>query len=240
MNDNEIPSAGGMPNPNPEQPVEQPVVPPVEPPVAQPTPQPIAAQPVEQPSAQPPAQPVAQPVMSEPAAGALNTSTPNAKKKTGLVVGLIVGILAVAGIVAALLIFLPKGGGEKVVSCATNTTTMGISIDTEANVRVKDGEITDGDMVVSVDLKSLRDSYRAQEQTLVDSLTSSYEKLCTDHCTLDYDYTKGDSVRYTLQYDGDGVDAIVYSYGTEKLSAQEIADKIQDALESSGYTCTQR
>ena len=211
MDNNNTPIAGGTPNPN------QPVV--------QPTPQP-AAQPI-------PGQPIAQPISDTP------NEPKNSKKKMGIIIGCSIGAVAVIAIIVVLLIMFLGHGGEKTVSCTLTNEIMDIAVTGETNVKIKDGEITGGDMTINVDLKSLPDFYKDYESDLVDGITKSYEEHCSEHCTFDHNYIEGDSVKYTMQYDKEGVSEIVQSSGTEGMSAQEIADKVQEALEDSGTTCTQ-
>lgn len=217
-NSNETTTIGKMPNPNQNQPLNQPV----NQPVFQQTPPPIQNQ------------PVIQPMPNIP-----NSNSQKSKKKIGIIVGCSVGVVAVIAVVAFLLIALLKHG-EKTIACTMNTTTMGITINGETNVKVRDGEISGGDITINVDLKTLRDSYKDYEKEMVDEMTERYKNRCEDHCTFDYNYTEGDSVKYTMQYDKEGVDEIVWSYGVENMSAQEIADKVQGTLEGSDTTCTQR
>lgn len=217
-NSNETPTIGGMPNPNQNQPLNQPV----NQPVFQQTPQPIQNQ------------PIIQPIPNIP-----NGNNQKSKKKIGIIVGCSVGVVAVIAVVAFLLITLLKHR-EKTVACTMSTTTMGITINGETNVKVRDGEISGGDITINVDLKTLQNSYKNYEKEMVDKMTKQYKNRCEDHCTFDYNYVEGDNVKYTMQYDKEGVDEIVWSYGTENMSAQEIADKVQKTLEDSDTTCVQR
>lgn len=214
-NSNETPTIGGMPNQN--QPFNQPV----NQPTFQQAPQPIQNQPITQPMPNIP-----------------NSNGQNTKKKAGIIVGCSIGAVAIIALVAFLLITLLKPG-EKTVTCAMNTTTMGITVNGETNVKVKDGEISSGDMTINVNLKTMRDSYKDYEKDIVDEMTERYKSHCEEHCTFDYTYNEGDNVKYTMQYDKEGVDEIVWSYGTEGMSAQEIADKVQETLEGSDTTCIQ-
>ena len=74
----------------------------------------------------------------------------------------------------------------------------------------------------------------------MDRITEDYKERCKEHCVFNYDYIEGDSAKYTMQFDKEGVDEIVWSYGTENMSAQEIADKVQETFENSNSTCVQR
>ena len=218
-NNSEMPGAGGTPNSEPSQTVEQPV-------------QPMPQQGLDQPTGQ----------AAQPATGtASNPANQGTKKKTGLIIGCVIGVIAiVVAVVVVLLLVLPGQGGERTVSCTTSATTMGIDVNSEANVKIKDGKLSDGNMTINVDLANMPSSYKNYEENLVDSLTSQYEKYCDDdHCVFDYNYTEGDSVKYVLQYDNEGVKEIVWVYGGDNMSTQAVADKVQEALESQNYTCTQ-
>jgi len=212
MDNNNTPIAGGTPNPN------QPVV--------QPTPQP-AAQPI-------PDQPIAQPISGAP------NEPKNSKKKMGIIIGCSIGAVAVIATAVILLIMFLGHGGEKTVSCTLTNEIMDIAVTGETNVKIKDGEISGGDMTINVDLKSLSDFYKDYESDLVDGITEGYKEHCSEHCTFDYNYIEGDSVKYTMQYDKEGVSEIVKSSETEGASAQEIADEVQKTLEEeANATCTQ-
>ena len=225
MDDNNgIPTANGFPNPNPVQPVN-----------------PVPSQPVSQPFNQSahsapttPATPAIQAAPADVSGG----NVPAPKKKLGLIIGCAVGAVAIIAIVAVVLINI-MGHSEKMVACTTDTTTMGINVKRYVNINIKDGEITDGDITVSVDLKTMQDSYKKYEKDIVDRITENYKSHCEDHCTFSYDYSESDNASYTMRYDEDGVVQIVRSYGTEKMSTQEIADKVQKALEDSDTTCVQ-
>ena len=243
MDNNEIPTTGGVSTPTPtltpnpdqlaNQVTEQPIPPtqttqPVQP--VQPT-QPIA-QPIQ------PAQPIQGQPFAQPIPNIPNNNNKNSKKKTGIIIGCLLGAVAIITLVTVLLIVLPKNG-EKTVSCTTDTTIMGVDLNIETDVIVKDGEISGGKITANVNLKTMQDYYKDHEQEMVDRMTESYKDNCEDHCTFDYNYTKGDNVKYIMQYDKESVDQIVRSYGTENMSAQEIADKVQKALEGYNTTCTQ-
>ncbi len=233
--------------PMPAQPVEQTPVQPVEPIPAQPVEQ-MPAQPMEQSPMQPMGtmgQMPTQPIMSQPMAGELpmpmlDGDDKKAERKRKLIIGCSIGgIVAVIALIAVfLIVFL--GHGERIVSCTANKELMGITMNGEENYRVKDGGLSGGDMSISVDLKNMQDSYKEREKDLVDMLAEQYKTECEDHCVFDYDYIEGDSVKYTMEYDETGINDVVYSYGIENMSAQEIADKIQEETESSDITCTQR
>lgn len=244
-NGNDAPNIGGMPNPN--QPVNQPLDQPVNQPTFQQVPQPIQNQPSIQQTPQPiqgqPAiQPVPQPIQDQPGVQPVPTIVNNndqkPKKNLGVIIGCSVGAVAVIAAVVLLVVFLKNGGG-KTVTCTMNTTTFGIDMNSETNIKVKDGEISGGDMTITVDLKAMSDYYKDYEKEMVDEMTEEYKDNCKEHCTFDYTYTEGDNVKYTMQYDKDGVNKLVMSSGVENMSAQEIADKLQKTLEDSETTCTQ-
>ena len=212
MDNNNSPINGGIPNPNQ--------------PIAQPSPQPVA-QPM-------PSQPVAQPGTG------ISNENKGSKKKMGIIIGCSVGAVVVIAVIVVLLIIFLGHGGEKTVSCTLTNEIMDIAVTGETNVKIKDGEITGGDMTINVDLKSLPDFYKDYESDLVDGITEGYKEHCSEHCTFDYNYIEGDSVKYTMQYDKEGVSEIVKSSETEGASAQEIADEVQKALEKeANATCTQ-
>ena len=151
MNNNEIPTIGGMPNPNQNQPINQPTF--------QQTPQPIQNQ------------PIIQSVSNTP-----NGNSQNSKKKIGLIIGCSVGAVAVIAVVAILLITLLKHK-EKTVSCTMNTSAMGIALKSDTNVKIKDGEISSGDITINVDLKTMQNSYKDYEKDIVDELTENYKQI---------------------------------------------------------------
>lgn len=178
-------------------------------------------------------QPIVQPMPSVP-----NNDNQNPKKKTSIVVGCLIGAAAIIAAIVVLLIILLKPG-EKTVTCTTSTTAMGINMKGETNIKAKDGEISGGDVTINIDLKTMQDSYKDYEKDIVDKIIDQYKNECEDHCVFDYNYIEGDSLKCTMQYDEEGVSEIILSYGTEKMSAQEIADKVQKTLEDSNTTCAQ-
>lgn len=243
-NGNDAPNIGGMPNPN--QPLNQPLNQPVNQPAFQQAPQPIQDQPGVQQTPQPiqgqPAfQPVPQPIQSQPGVQPMptisNDNNQKSKKNLGVIIGCSIGAVVVIAAVVLLVIFLKNGG--KTVTCTMNTAAFGINMSGETNIKVKDGEISGGDATVTIDLKSMSDYYKDNEKEIVDEMTEEYKNGCKEHCTFDYTYTEGDNVKYTMQYDKDGISKVVMSSGVENMSAQEIADKIQETLEDSETTCTQ-
>ena len=257
-NGNDAPNIGGMPNPN--QPLNQPLDQPVNQPTFQQAPQPFqsptAFQPVQD---QPAVQQISQPIQDQPAPQPIQNQPPiqpiqnqpgvqpvptiangnnqKPKKNLGVIIGCSVGAVAVIAAVVLLVIFLKNGG--KTVTCTMNTAAFGINMSGETNIKVKDGEISGGDATVTIDLKSMSDYYKDNEKEIVDEMTEEYKNGCKEHCTFDYTYTEGDNVKYTMQYDKDGISKVVMSSGVENMSAQEIADKIQETLEDSETTCTQ-
>lgn len=260
-NNNEIPPVEpSAPEPQMEQPapvqpvVEQPAVEePVPQPALQPVAQPVADQPIEQPVAdQANPQPVAeQPVVGQTDVQPVTTAQPveqpvagpdtaGAKKKKGLIIGCCVGVgIAIVALVAVLLVFFLKGG-EKIVSCTMETSVMGIEMKNESNIKIRDGEIYSANVVTNVNLKSLRESYRDYEDQLVESVVDSLKRQCTDNCELSRDYVAGEYLKLTMEYVGEGTEDVVYTYGIEGKSAQEIADKVQESMEkTSGTTCKQ-
>lgn len=187
-------------------------------------------QPVEQPTGQPVAQPINQPVVDVSAGS-------NKSKKKMIIIGAIAGVAVIALIVVLLVVFF--GHSEKTVSCTTQDSMMGINIEAKTNVKVGDGKLLGGDVAVNVDLTTMRDIYKDYEQELVDEVIDSYKSRCEDHCTFSDDYAAGDYIKITMQYDEEGVDELVYTYGIEGKSAQEIADKIQESMERSDTVCEQ-
>lgn len=201
-------------------------------------------------------QPTGQPVMGEVPAPLMTQSTPqpipqpvinppiklsNPKKKI-FIVGGIVGIAVIALIVVLLVVFLNHGA--KIVSCTTHSTTMGTNIDAETNFKVEDGKIVGGDQTVNFDLKTLNEEYAAfasSEKETVDEMNERYRsRYCEEHCTFLSDYVEGDHLKITMKFDEEGVDNFIYAYGTEDMSAQEIADEIQESMErDEDTTCKQ-
>jgi len=240
-NNSEAPVAGAGPVPPAAEPVNRPVPP------SQPEPQPAPVQPMpapqpvpEQPAPVPPA--VEQPAINGPTE-VNNQTTPNtgAKKKTGLIIGCLVGVgVVIAAVVAVLFLFVFKGSGEKTVSCTASTTAMGIDINLEYNVNIKDGEIPSGEIITDVNLKTMSELYKKREKEIVDSLVDSYKSQCDDGCSFSHDYIEGDHVKLTMKYEGEGTSKIVHTYGIEGKSAQEIADKVQESIEKTdNATCKQ-
>ena len=179
----------------------------------------------------PPGQTAPQPVTNNP----VNTSNTN---KKGLLVGCVLGVVVII-LVVILFVFFFKGGG-KTVSCTIKEDVLGMNIEGETNINVKDGEIIGGTESINVDLKSMSETYKKYEQELVDGIIEHYENYCEEQCTFSKDYVEGDYLKLTMQYEGEGVDSVVYTYGIEDSSAQEIADMIQKSMEETdGVTCKQ-
>ena len=179
-------------------------------------------------------QPVVQPITNIP-----NNNSQESKKKTGIIIGASVGGVAVIAL-AAFLFFMFFGNKQKTVTCTTSESIFGVIISGETNIRIKDGRITVGDAIANVDLKSIDETYRDYEKEIVEEVTNRFKKDCEDHCSFDYNYAKGDSAKYTMTYDEEGVDKLVYARGIENMSSQEIADKIQGLLEKSNVVCSQK
>ena len=251
-NNNEMPPVGpSAPEPQMEQPapippvVEQPVVDQSVPQSApQPMGQPMVGQVDAQPAMEQPVmgQPVGQPIVmsqpvEQPVAGAEATG---AKKKKGLIIGCCIGVgVVVAALVAVFLIFFLKGG-EKTVSCTMETSSMGISMKNESTIKIRDGEIYSASVISNVDLKSLSGMYKNYEEEIVNGIAENLKSQCTDHCKFNNDYVAGDHLKLMMEYDGEGIEDVVYTYGIEGKSAQEIADKVQASMEkTSGTTCKQ-
>lgn len=219
---------------------------PVSPASSQPSAQPVPAQPTAQPApAQPaPAQPapiqpnIDQPITSQPITGentAINTNEHQLKpksnqKKTAIIISIVAGIILLAVIIILIIVFL--GGGGKTISCKSKTSMMGIDMDFETSIKVKDGKISSGNVDAIINLKSLSDTYASQEQTLVDSIVENYKKQCADGCSFTHEYAQHDYLKVSTTYDVSGVDSIVYTSETDNLSTEELADQIQSNLES--------
>ena len=240
-NNNEMPLAGpGTPEPQMEQSV--PAQPVMEQPIAdQATPQP-ASQPTAQPvmGQQIMGQPIGQPIMTaqpmaQPAVGAEATET---KKKKGLIIGCCVGAgVVVAALVAVLLIFFLKGS-EKVVSCTMQTSFLGVDMKNEANIRIGNGKINGASVITNLNLKNLE--YKDYEEETVNSVVEEAKESCTEHCKLNRDYVAGDYLKITMEYDEEGAENMFGAYGIEGMTAQEIADQLQEAVEyTGGTTCKQ-
>lgn len=186
----------------------------------------------------------AQPIVGQPsmapagATSAAPTAPTNNKKKLFIIGGIAAGIAVIALVAVLLVIFL--GHGTKTVSCTMNTTAMGITISGENNVQVGDGKILSSDIVVNADLATMNELYKDYEKEMVDEIIDRYKSKCEDHCVFDQEYIEGDHVKITLHYDEEGVDEVVYTYGIEDKTAQEIADELQKDMEDSDTTCTQR
>ena len=170
--------------------------------------------------------------------GANTAPASNNKKKILIICGIVSAVALVALIIVLLVIFL--GGGKKTVSCSQHESMLGIEIDGETNVEVVDGKILGGDIKLTANLKTLDARYAEYEEEMVDSVVERLERNCETDCESNRDYVKGDHLEVTLKYGPEGVDDLVYTYGIEDKSAQEIADKIQESLEKTeGTTCKQ-
>ena len=217
MDNNQAPIAGGAPEPNQVNNV-------------------VAGQPV----AQPMAQPVAQPV--QPLAG----GAPAAKKKNGLIIGCIVGGVAVVALVVVLLVVFLGRGGEKTVACTGDGSALGMDLSSygmsakvESVFKVKDGGFASSTMKANFDLSNMSGLYKSYESMIAEQATSSVKALCGDHCKFDSSYDKGSSLQFTLEFDETGTANYIGTGGAEKnMSAQEIVDKL--TKESYGMTCTQK
>lgn len=203
---------------------------PNEAPAPSPTPTPTPVQPSPQPTGQPlPPQPL------DPATASAPASSNESKKKLYLIIGCVVGAIAIIAIIIVLLVVF-LNGGTKTVSCTQKETMMGLEIEAKTNVKVANGKILGGDVEATINLNNLSSLYASHEQELVDSILESYQKQCEEGCKTDHEYVEGDHLKITAEYDETGVKELVYSYGIENKSAQEIADKIQESLERSGNT----
>ena len=163
----------------------------------------------------------------------------NNKSKKNLIIGCSVG--AVVCIVTAIVVFMLVRGGEKTVSCTEKTTVMGITTETETNVKVTKGKLLGGNVSAKVDISSLSDLYKKNESTMVENFISTMKKqLCKEDCNFTHNHVPGESITVTVEYGEKGVKTIVRSYGNvEAMSSQEIADKVEKALEVGNATCEQ-
>lgn len=234
-NNNEALNPAGAPAPAPTP------TPPPTPTPAQPNVQPVP-QPTPQPAPQQAPQPMGQPFppqVPDPSMAGAPTTPEKSKKNLPLIIGCIVGVVAVIAIVVVLLLVFLKGG-NKIVSCSQTASMLGIDIEGKTDIEVTDGKILGGKLEATINLKNLSELYASHEQELVDSILESYQSQCNEGCKYDHDYVAGDHLKITAEYDENTIKEVVYSIGTEGKSAQEIADKIQETLEqSSGTTCTQ-
>ena len=160
------------------------------------------------------------------------------KSKKNLIIGCSVGAVVVV-VAIVLLVVLLGGGGEKTVSCVMNQKVSSIDTESKINVKVTGGKVLGGDMTTKVDLANLSDLYKKNESKLVEKITESFQKQCDDDCTFDQSYAEGDNLTITMKFGETGVSSIVRTSGIEGKSAQEIADKVQQALEGSNTTCEQ-
>ncbi len=176
--------------------------------------------------------PIAQPATDFP-----NNSS---KKKMWVIIGCSIGVIAIIALIVVLLIIPLKNNEEKVVSCTLKNKVMDIAVTGDTNIKIRTGEISSGNMVINVDLKAMPDVYKNYEKSIIDGITKSYKQHCKDHCTFNHDYIEGESAKYTMEYAKEGVSEIVQTIDIEGMSAQEIADKIQAALQDANTTCTQR
>ena len=198
-----------------------------------------------------PAAPVAQPTMpaaqpTMPAANDANTNiTPEKKtnKKTAIIVGCIVGGLAVCGIAIALVLIFLKGG-EKIVSCTQKQSISGINMEATTNVKVTDGKLLEADMTTVVDLASMGSLFKSYESMFVENILEGLEQQCDDGCEISHTYAEGDKLTVVMKAtNSDGMGSFVRAYGDlNGQSAQEIADAIQESLEKTGsdVVCEQR
>lgn len=222
------------PQPNPEQPIlpqpsEQPQ--PISP--AQPLDPSQASQPIT--PTQPTQQPIPQPIGDTTSdMGAPTDPAKDNKKKTLIICGIAGAVGLIVLVVVLLVIFLK--GGNKTISCTQSETAMGIEVNGDIKVEVTDGKLLGGDVKIVADLKSLEERYADYEGKMVDTIIERYERRCEEGCEFNHDYVKGDHIEVRLKYDSEGINDLVYAYGIEDLSAQEIADKVQEDLEESGET----
>ena len=250
MNNNDLPTAGGASNQNSAPVAEQPTIP--QPTTEQPIYQPAMEQPVAQPQQVAANQPMP-PMTEQPTIQPLNDNlaTPSipgsdlngGKKKTNKpLIGILCGVGA--AIVAALaVIFIPKLLNKKIeVNCTgTMDLTANLVADAQIDVTIEDGKIPNSHVVMKLDLKDLNGLYRDYESTFVDTVTEQYEKQCNDgYCTLSHEYAEGNYAIYDINYDEDGTAKYVVIYtDIKEMSAKQIADKVQDVLESEDIVCTQ-
>ena len=189
-------------------------------------------------------QPAPQPVSPQftPAMANPTPAPNNSKKKLWLIIGCTIGAIAVIALIVFLIIFFINNG-NKTVSCTTHNTIMGVSFDGETNFNIENNKIAGGDLTINLDLKALNEKYSTfaeREQETVDDLIERYRDDCEEHCVFDSDYVAGDHVKIMMKYDEEGVDNLIYTYGIEDKSAQEIADKVQETMErDDDTTCKQ-
>jgi len=246
--------------PQPTAPQPQPIAPQPTAPQPQPTPmvQPQPAMPQTQPVApvQPiaPAQPVAQPITpAQPVAqpqGAFGSAASVApatmpvggakKSKAPLIIGLSAGLAAII-IGVVLFLVLSKSGGITVI-CNSSDSLMGITMDSEARAVVKDQEVVDISVAMTVDLNSLSDMYKSYESELVDGIKSLVD--VPTGCFVENDYVPGDHFKMTVKPSNGNVSPC---FGPSTVSfkgktAQELANAMEAVFKdlNSDAVCTQK
>ena len=155
-------------------------------------------------------------------------------KKKKLIIGGVIGAVVAIILVVVLVVVLANNGG-KTVACTTDRTVMGVSLKGVNTIKVKDNEVSSSEVVLTINLNELKESYKSHEKELVDSLVKNYEDTCKDHCKFDYDYKEGDKLKMTVKYEKGGADGIT-STGAEGHSAQELADEVKSQMESDSQT----
>lgn len=236
----------------PTQPINQPPIQPINQQMFQQTAQPIFStannnqtqptnQPPVQPTNQPPVQPVSQqmfqqaPQLMSPVS---NNDNQNPKKKIWIIIGCSAGAVAVIAL-GVFLVFALLINKEKIVSCDTIAGIEGFTLTKTTNIKIGDGEILGGDVYTKVDLGETQNDF-INIDTLAKQIESDYETNYKEHCTLDYKNVGSNSAKYTMVCDKEGISDIVRGIETENKSAQEIADKAQELMESPITTCKQK
>ena len=162
------------------------------------------------------------------------------KKKTGLIIGCIVGgVAVVAAAVVILLLTLNVSG--KTVTCKTDLSEDG-DMDTtgEIKVNIKDGEIVGGEIRTYIDLRNLPENVKEDEESAVEDIKDSLESQCSEeYCEFSYEYKPGESADFKMTYNKDGSFMVVTVYNEKGKSDKEIADSIQKKFESNGMVCEQ-
>lgn len=185
-------------------------------------------------------QPVAQAMSNTPntpatSVAAVNSSPGMDGKKKKLIIGGVIGAVVAIILVVVLVVVLANNGG-KTVACTTDRTVMGVSLKGVNTIKVKDNEVSSSEVVLTINLNELKESYKSHEKELVDSLVKNYEDTCKDQCKFDYDYKEGDKLKMTVKYEKGSVDGVTANTGVEGHSAQEIADEVKSQMESDSQT----
>ena len=143
--------------------------------------------------------------------------------KTGLIIGIVVGLIVI-GVVVYLL--LSGGIGGKTLTCTQSGTTSGVNIAQKMDVKFKGNKASSAKVVMTI--KLLDKTYASQWDTLITSLKSQVSSADGVKVT-----TKDNSANYEY------IMNIETDYSKNKAATISGADyeSAKALLESEGYTC---